>query len=137
MGLPSPYPAAASGVVFFDYDNDGWPDLFVAAVAGGDRLFHNTGAGHFVDVSKSAGIQPGIWASAPVVADYDRDGFLDLYVARMGNHEYTAPKPAYNAKNGVRGTLYHNRGDGTFEDVSKRAGVELKDRVAPPWSPST
>jgi len=123
-GLPSPYPAAAAGVVFFDYDNDGWRDLFVAAVTGGDRLFRNHGKGRFVDVSEAAGIEPGRWGSMPVVADYDRDGFLDIYIARMGDHELSSPNPPYDARNGVRGTLLHNRGDGRFEDVSKQAGVD-------------
>jgi hypothetical protein len=124
VGLPRPYPAAAGGVVFLDYDNDGWPDLFVTAVAGGDRLFHNDGTGRFVDVSRKAGVPAGRWGGMPVVADYDRDGFLDIYVSRMGDHENKAPRPPNNARNGERGTLLRNRGDGTFEDVSKRAGVD-------------
>jgi len=123
-GLPSPYPAAASGVVFFDYDNDGWADLFVAAVSGGDRLFRNEGAGTFVDVSERAGIAAGRWGSMPVVADYDRDGHLDLYIARMGDHEKSSPRPPNDARNGIRGTLLRNQGDGTFVDVSKHAGVD-------------
>jgi hypothetical protein len=123
-GLPSPYPAAASGVVFFDYDNDGWSDLFVAAVSGGDRLFHNEGRGKFVDVSERAGIPAGRWGSMPVVADYDRDGYLDLYIARMGDHELSSPRPPSDARNGVRGTLLRNQGDASFADVSKRAGVD-------------
>src|SRR5262245_4776608 len=123
-GSPRPYPAAASGVVFFDYDNDGWSDLYVAAVKGGDRLFHNQGRGRFLDVTSRAGIPAGRWGSMPTVADYDRDGFLDVYVARMGDHELSSPRPSYDASNGVRGTLLHNRGDGTFADVSVRAGVD-------------
>jgi len=123
FGLPRPYPAAATGVVFFDYDNDGWPDLYVSAVAGGDRLFHNVGGRRFEDVTSAAGVPPGRWSSMPVVADYDRDGFLDVYVIRMGDHEKTSPEPNYEARNGVPDTLLHNNGDGTFSDVSRRAGV--------------
>jgi len=123
-GLPNPYPAAASGVVFFDYDNDGRSDLFVAAVSEGDRLYHNEGRGKFIDVSERAGIAAGRWGSMPAVADYDRDGYLDLYIARMGDHEHDSPRPPNDARNGVRGTLLHNQGDGTFVDVSKRAGVD-------------
>lgn len=123
-GLPVPYPAAASGVVFLDYDNDGRSDLFITAVKGGDRLYHNVGNGQFVDVSESAGIPRADWGSMPTVADYDRDGFLDIYIARMGDHELTAPRPSHNAQNGPRGSLLHNQGDGTFIDVAKQAGVD-------------
>src|SRR5439155_631094 len=148
-GLPHPYPATATGAVFFDYDNDGWPDLFVAAARGGDRLFHNTGGGHFVDVSAAAGIPPGRWASMAAVADYDRDGNLDLYVSNMHANsawalfhpDFPAPIPWFYRLLGVftdevrrrsddiidrltRGsTLYRNHGDGTFTDVSDAAGV--------------
>jgi hypothetical protein len=123
-GLPDPYPAAAAGATFFDYDNNGTADLFVAAVEGGDRLFRNDGKGHFRDVSEAAGIERNVWGSMPVIADYDRDGYLDVYVERMGNHFKDSPKPPNNARNGVRGTLLHNNGDGTFEDVSAEAGVD-------------
>jgi hypothetical protein len=122
-GIPRPFPSVPTGVVFFDYDNDGWPDLYVSAVTGGDRLFHNTGKGRFEDVTKRAGIPAGRWASMPIVADYDRDGFLDVYVIRMGDHEKTAPEPNYQADNGLPNTLLHNQGDGTFVDVSEDAGL--------------
>ena len=122
-GLPEPYPAAAGGAVFFDYDNDGTADLYVAAVRGGDRLFQNVG-GHYVDVTTKAGIQEQPWSSMPTVADYDRDGFLDVYIVRMGDHERDMPHPPNDARNGYRGTLLRNRGDGTFEDVSKKARVD-------------
>jgi hypothetical protein len=122
-GLPRPYPAPATGVAFFDYDNDGWPDLYVAAAVAGDRLFHNTGGGHFTDVTAAAGIPTGRWASMPIVADYDRDGFLDIYVVRMGDHEKRPPRPNWEAHNGVPNTLLHNNHDGTFTDVTRAAGV--------------
>src|SRR3989442_1037200 len=67
-GLPRPYPAAATGAVFFDYDNDGWPALYVSAITGGDRLFRNTGAGRFIDVSTAAHIPAGRWASSATIA---------------------------------------------------------------------
>jgi VCBS repeat protein len=108
--------------VFFDYDNDGRPDLFVAAARGGDRLFHNTG-GRFEDVTAAAHVPPGRWGSMAVAADYDRDGFLDLYVVRMGDQETTTPRPNYAATNGVPNTLLRNLGDGTFTDVTEAAGV--------------
>jgi hypothetical protein len=124
-GIPHPYAPAASGAVFFDYDNDGWPDLFVAAVAGGNRLFHNRG-GHFEDVTTAAHVPEGPWSSSIAVADYDRDGRLDVYVARMGDHEHSVPKPNYSARNGQPALLLHNRGDGTFEDVARKAGVDAR-----------
>jgi hypothetical protein len=123
-GLPRPFPAAASGLAFFDYDNDGAPDLFVAAVRGGNRLYHNDGKGHFQDVSASAGIPEAPWTSMATVADYDRDGFVDIYLVGMGDHANDVPEPSYDAANGKPGVLLRNRGDGTFSDVTETAGVE-------------
>ena len=123
VGIPRPYPAAASGVVFMDYDNDGWSDLFVTAVQGGERVFRNDGGKRFVDVTEATQVPDRVWGSMPVVADYDRDGFLDVYVVRMGNHGGAAPDPPYDATNGVRGTLLRNVGGERFEDVTKQAGV--------------
>jgi hypothetical protein len=124
-GLPRPYGPAASGAVFFDYDNDGWPDLFVSAVAGGNRLFHNR-RGRFDDVTATARIPEGAWSGSLAVADYDRDGWLDVYVARMGDHEKTVPRPNYSASNGVPNLLLRNRGDGTFEERAAAAGVDCR-----------
>ncbi len=124
-GLPRPWPAAATGAVFFDHDNDGAPDLYVAAVVGGDRLFRNRGDGGFADVTASSGIPETPWTSMPTVADYDRDGFLDVYLVRMGDAEKTVPEPGYAARNGVPSTLLRSRRDGTFEDVTDRARVRF------------
>src|SRR5207244_7585645 len=120
---PSPHLPAAPAAVCIDHEYDSCPAPSVAAVLGGDRLFHTPGRGHFVDVSAAAGIAPGRWGSMGTVADFDRDGYLDLYVVRMGDHEATVPRPNYEAANGVGGTLYHNNGDGTFTDVTRRARV--------------
>ena len=126
-GLPHPFPAVATGAVFFDYDNDGRPDLFVAAIRGGNRLFHNVATAdgpRFVDVSREAGIPDGPWSSMATVADYDRDGFLDVFVVRMGDHEKTSPQPNYEASNGLGGILLHNDRNGTFTEVTHAAGID-------------
>ena len=124
VGLPRPYPDAASGLVFFDFDNDDDADLFVTAVKGKDRLFRNDGTGRFTDFTEEAGIPQSRWGSMPVVADYDRNGFLDVYIVRMGDHGQKSPSPPHDAANGVRGTLLRNNGDGTFSDVSRESGVD-------------
>jgi len=122
-GLPNPYPAIATGVVLFDYDNDGYPDLYVAAISGGAHLFHNIGGGAFADVTAVAGLKADEWGSMATVADYDRDGNLDLYIVRMGDYTHTPPRPNYEARNGLPNRLYRNNGDGTFTDVTDAAGV--------------
>jgi hypothetical protein len=126
-GIPHPFPAVATGAVFFDYDNDGRPDLFVAAVKGHDRLFHNVetkDGPRFAEVTEQAGIPPGDWSSMAIVADYNRDGYLDVYVVRMGDQEKDSPRPNYEANNGRSNTLLHNNHDGTFTDVTSAAGVD-------------
>ena len=128
-GIPHPFPVVATAAVFFDYDNDGRPDLYVTAVKGGDRLFHNVAADNgprFVDVTKQAGIPDEPWSSMPVMADYDRDGFLDVYVVRTGDYEHSTPTPNYEARNGLRGALLHNERNGTFRDVSRSAGIDSR-----------
>jgi hypothetical protein len=123
----------AIGVAAADYDNDGHVDLFINAL-GPDRLFRNRGDGTFEDVTQKAGVSdPGFGTSATWV-DYDRDGRLDLFAC---NYVQWSPKDdifctldgvnkSYCTPESYRGAtnrLYRNKGDGTFEDVSKRAGV--------------
>ncbi len=124
----------ATGVTAGDYDNDGFLDIYVTGY-GGNQLFHNQGDGTFIDVTAKAGVGGGGWSSSAAWLDYDRDGRLDLFVARYVEYDLkNAPYCGYN-KDGYRmycdpqqfdGTpslLYHNNGDGTFTEVSKKAGV--------------
>ncbi|HZF12898.1 MAG TPA: CRTAC1 family protein [Thermoanaerobaculia bacterium] len=117
-----------------DVDGDGNLDLYISAF-GPDQLFHNNGDGTFTDVTAKAGLGDPRWSTAAAFADYDKDGHLDLYVANYvafdvehnrycGNREkgiqgYCTPE-AYEGETGI---LYHNRGDGTFEDVTQKAGL--------------
>ncbi|HEX9754979.1 MAG TPA: FG-GAP-like repeat-containing protein [Gemmatimonadales bacterium] len=119
-----------------DYDNDGWPDLVVTAY-GENTLYHNEGDGTFSDRSSVSGLggRPGFWAGASW-ADYDRDGFLDLYVTgyvrlaplgRAGtSRQYGAEVPASlnpSSFRPERNLLYHNNGEGSFREVAVAAGV--------------
>ena len=120
--IPPRLDIAGTGLVFFDADNDGDPDLWIAGIRG-EQFYRNDDCGRFVDASASDGIMPSRWSSMPIVADYDRDGFLDVYVVRMGDHEGSAPEPNWDARNGVGDSLYRNNGNGTFTDVSAAAGI--------------
>lgn len=122
MGLPAQIDIAGTGLVFFDADNDGDPDLWVSGIRG-QRFYRNVDCRGFTDVTEASGIGPSVWASMPIVADYDRDGFLDVFVVRMGDHEKTSPMPNWEAHNGTPDSLYHNNGDGTFSEVAGAAGV--------------
>ncbi len=120
-----------------DPDNDGFPDLFVTAY-GHNRFYHNNGDGTFADRTHAAGLDgpEGFWAGA-AWGDYDRDGALDLYVSgyvrftdKAGSHtalQYDVETPAgINPSSFLpeRNLLYHNRGDGTFEEVAETLGVD-------------
>lgn len=128
------------GPVVGDYDNDGWPDLYVTAV-GKNRLFHNQ-RGKFVeltDVSGTGGLENG-WSSGAVWFDYDRDGLLDLFVCdyvvwsreldlSLGS-SLTGIGRAYGQPTLFTGTqshLYHNEGEGKFVDVSQMMGIEISN----------
>jgi hypothetical protein len=121
------------GVAAADYDNDGRVDLFVNAL-GADHLFHNRGDGTFEDVTARAGVSDPAFGSSATWLDFDRDGWLDLFVCNYVqwsestdifctldgvNKSYCTPESYRGATN----RLFRNRGDGTFEDVSRRAGV--------------
>ena len=123
-----------------DYDNDGFDDLFVTYF-GGHALYHNNGNGTFTDVTAKAGLASshGRWAAGCCFLDFDRDGHLDLFIASYVNFDPArAPRPgdsAYCRYNdipvpcgplgfaGGTNTLYRNRGDGTFADVSESSGI--------------
>jgi len=122
------------GVTVGDYDNDGYDDLFVTAM-GQSRLFHNNGNGTFTDVTQKAGLfGPKEFSTSAAWVDYDRDGRLDLVVANYvqwsiesdlyctldgKSKSYCTPE----SYKGIAVRLWHNRGDGTFEDTTKKAGL--------------
>ncbi len=122
------------GIAAGDYDNDGFPDIFISCV-GQSRLFRNTGHGTFVDATKTSGLlgRQGLSTSA-LWFDYDRDGLLDLFVCNYvrwspehdvfcsldGTHKSYCTPEAYR---GDTCWLFHNRGNGTFEDVTAASGI--------------
>jgi len=122
------------GVAVGDYDNDGYDDLFITAI-GQSRLFHNNGNGTFTDVTQKAGLKgPEEFSTSAAWVDYDKDGKLDLVVANYvqwsldGDLYCTldGKSKSYCTPESYKGTavrLWHNRGDGTFEDVTKKAGL--------------
>ncbi len=105
-----------SGAAFFDYDNDGWPDIFLVngsslegypkGQAPTSHLYHNNGDGTFTDVTKKAGVALAGWGQGVCAGDFDNDGWVDLFVTFWGHN-----------------VLLHNNGDGTFTDVTKPAGL--------------
>src|SRR5258708_35552215 len=111
-----------AGCAFFDYDNDGWMDIYLVNSGPSDfftpatplknALYHNNHDGSFTDVTDKAGAVGGAFGMGVAAADYDADGWVDLYVTSYG-----------------RNILYHNNGNGTFTDVTDKAGV-----AAPGWS---
>ncbi|MCG8462807.1 MAG: CRTAC1 family protein [Holophagales bacterium] len=129
-------PGYGTGVAVGDFDNDGAQDVFVANI-GDDRLYRGRGDGTFEDVTRSAGLRSPsdpdrAWSSSAAFCDIDRDGYLDLYVVgyviydrgiectdKAGRREYCGPD-SFEDRTDV---LWHNQGDGTFVDISARAGL--------------
>ncbi len=130
------------GVAIADYDNDGWPDIYVTNF-GKNRLYHNNHDGTFTDVAEKAGVALGNWSTGATWGDYDGDGRLDLFVPGYVHYDLKNP-PASGEKGvaysfcqfrgenvmcgprGLKGEpdhLFHNNGDGTFTDISEKAGV--------------
>jgi hypothetical protein len=116
--------STGNGAIVFDYDNDGWPDIFLpngSRVEGFPKgqeptghLYHNNQNGTFTDVTAKSGLAHAGWGQGGCVGDYDNDGYLDLLVTYWGQN-----------------TLYHNNGDGTFTDVTEKAGFKT---AKPEWS---
>ncbi len=118
--------STGSGCVWFDYDNDGRPDLYVVSgkplddamhpyplkkkpvIPPHNHLYHNNGDGTFTDVTDRAGVAANLFGTGAIAADFDNDGFVDLLVTGYG-----------------RTILYRNKGDGTFEDVTAKAGIKV------------
>jgi hypothetical protein len=131
------------GCAVGDYDNDGWPDLFVSNF-GKNRLYHNNRDGTFTDMGEKAGVALGTWSTGATFGDYDGDGRLDLFVAGYAQIDLSNPPvsgskavgytfcqyravPVLCGPRGLKGEhdhLFHNNGDGTFTDVSKKLGVD-------------
>jgi hypothetical protein len=130
------------GVAVGDYDNDGWPDIYVSNY-GKNRLYHNNRDGTFSDVAEKAGVCLGGWSTGVTWGDYDGDGRLDLFVAGYLKFDVNNPPVSGGAQThgkfcqyrgqdvmcgprglvGERDHLFHNNGDGTFTDVSEKAAV--------------
>ncbi len=132
-GMPQGY--YSMGVAVGDYDNDGFEDLYVTGY-GGNILYHNNHDGTFTDVTEKAGVRGGGWSASAGFFDYDNDGRLDLLVTRyidwtLKTNRYCGERPPNGVRaychpdnyDGLTNILYHNNGDGTFTDVSQKAGI--------------
>jgi enediyne biosynthesis protein E4 len=132
------YPGFAMGGAVGDYNNDGWPDIYVTCL-GGNVLYRNNGNGTFTDVTRTAGVADGRWSAGAAFGDYDGDSFLDLLVANYVDFKLsdlpgfgsspTCKFRGLDVQCGPRGlkgagdSLFRNNGDGTFTDVTKQTGT--------------
>lgn len=135
-------PCFGMGGAVGDYNNDGWPDIYLTCL-GGNILYRNNGDGTFTDVTAKAGVADGRWSTGASFGDYDGDGYLDLMVTNYVDFHLndmpgfgSAPNCKYRGidvqcgPRGLRGagdSLFHNNGDGTFTNVAKTAGVDDPD----------
>lgn len=133
------YPGFAMGGAVGDFNNDGWPDLYITCL-GGNVLYRNNGDGTFTDVTKTAGVADGRWSAGAAFGDIDSDGDLDLFVANYVDFKLndlpgfgslpTCKFRGIDVQCGPRGlkgagdSLFRNNGDGSFTDITKQAGVE-------------
>jgi len=108
---------------FVDYDNDGDTDLFVGILDAPNLLFRNRGNGTFEEVGKDAGLIPCFETVAGAFADFNNDGWLDLYLVNGGNLFRKHPEPIHNALNAAANVLYLSNGDGTFRDTTEESGT--------------
>ena len=133
----------SGGVAVIDYDGDGWPDIYFTNAQNVDMalhgkkarsaLYHNNHDGTFTDVAAKAGVELGGWSAGPSWGDYDHDGRLDLFVPGYGKFDPDNPQSG-NFQGikvscgplgiaGEHGHFFHNNGNGTFTDMSMKAGV--------------
>ena len=110
-----------TGALAFDYDNDGWPDLYVTYLYRPNLLYRNRGDGTFEEIGKKAGVSLNDYCTSATAFDYDRDGLPDLYVLVYGPPDRG---PNIQADNAPPNHLFHNNGDGTFTDVSKASHAD-------------
>ncbi len=146
------FPGYAMGGSVGDFNNDGFPDVYVTCLSG-NVLYQNNGDGTFTDVTKKAGVSDGRWSTGSAFGDYDGDGFLDLVVVNYVDFKLddlpnfgslpTCKFRGVDVQCGPRGlkgagdSLFHNNGDGTFSDVSKQSGINDADGyygMQPVWS---